>query len=234
MKYDAIMFDLDGTLLPMDNDEFLKGYCGLLYGAAKPYGYEQKSFLKALWQGVGAMVKNDGTCKNSDAFWKYMAENIGEQVYNHIEVFDNFYDGDFHKAKVFTQPNPLAREAVNLARTKANKVILATNPLFPEVGVRSRLSWLDLTIEDFDYVTNYDNSCFCKPNPAYYQDILKKYDLNAENCLMIGNNAQEDIEAAGACNMDTFLVTDNLINEGEIPDCKQGSFQDLIDFLKAL
>lgn len=30
MKITTVLFDLDGTLLPMDNDEFTKGYFKLL------------------------------------------------------------------------------------------------------------------------------------------------------------------------------------------------------------
>ena len=33
-----VLFDLDGTLLPMDLDEFIKGYFSLLAKKAMPYG----------------------------------------------------------------------------------------------------------------------------------------------------------------------------------------------------
>ena len=56
----AILFDLDGTLLPMDQEEFTNGYFKLLAAKMAPHGYEPKSLVDALWMGVGAMVKNDG------------------------------------------------------------------------------------------------------------------------------------------------------------------------------
>ena len=44
-------------------------------------------------------------------------------------------------------------------------------------------------------------------------------DLEPENCLMIGNDVQEDL-VAGQLGMKTFLVTDYLINRtGEEPRC---------------
>ena len=55
MKYQAIFFDLDGTLLPMDNDRFTLGYFHLLAQTAAPYGYEEKALVSALWQGVEAV-----------------------------------------------------------------------------------------------------------------------------------------------------------------------------------
>lgn len=233
MKYDAILFDLDGTLLPMDNDEFTKEYLALLARTAgAKCGYEPESFIAGMWKGVYAMVKNDGTCLNEKRFWDVVSGLLGKDIYDKIPVFDAFYTKEFHEAKAFTGPNPLAKEALRLAREKADKVILATNPLFPTVAVHSRLSWIGLGPEDFDWITDYTNSCTCKPNPAYYLEIAEKFSLDPKKCLMIGNNAQEDVEAAGAVGMSNYLVTDWLICKGEKPNCPQGSFADLIEYLK--
>lgn len=135
MKFDAILFDLDGTLLPMDNDTFTRGYFHLLAQTAAPYGYEESALISAMWKGVGAMVKNDGSRTNFDAFWDVFSQLQGPQVYDHMPVFDGFYGTEFRKAIAFTRPTPLAKQAVRLARQKAKRVILATNPLFPPQGV---------------------------------------------------------------------------------------------------
>ncbi len=229
----AILFDLDGTLLPMDYDRFARGYFHLLYEAAAPFGYEKESFLKAMMLGIGAMTKNDGKKTNADAFWDSFGAATGKDARHLIPHFEVFYETEFHKCKAFVGENPRAKEAVALARRKAEKVILATNPMFPPVGVRSRLSWLGLSPEDFDQVTDYETCHFCKPNPAYFTEILENEGLSPEHCLMIGNNVQEDTEAAAAAGIPGFLVTDCLMNEKDVlPDCPQGSFSDLINFLK--
>lgn len=235
MKYDAIMFDLDGTLLPMDNDVFIREYVSLLAQMAeKKCGYEKELFKKGMWMGVAAMMKNDGSCKNEDRFWNVSAQILGEGLHQYVSVFDEFYQNEFHETKAFTSPNPMAKQALEEARKKASKVILATNPLFPEVAVRTRMSWIGLKPEDFDWVTNYANSSTCKPNPQYYKDICEQFELDPAKCLMIGNNAQEDIEAAAAAGIAGFLIKDWLICEGELPDCPQGSFEDMLDYLKGL
>lgn len=235
MLYDAILFDLDGTLLPMDNDVFVKGYLHLLARTAAECGYpDERAFLKAMWKGVSDMVINDGSCLNEKVFWKSVAALLGDGIYEHISAFDAFYGNGFHEAKKYTGPNPLAKRALKLAREKGKKVILATNPLFPTVAVHARLSWIGLKPEDFDWITDYSNSCTCKPNPAYYLEIAEKFDLDPERCLMIGNNAQEDAQAAGSAGMNTYLVTDWLICEGDLPKCPQGSFSELIDYLERL
>lgn len=235
MKYEAILFDLDGTLLPMDYDTFLRGYLGLLAEHVAPLGYEKKALVATMWQGVAAMTANDGTRTNCEAFWQVFAGVFGEKCYDHIPVFDAFYSADFNKARAFTVPAPeKAREAVRLAREKAERVVLATSPLFPRVAVRSRLAWAGLSLEDFDLVTEYENSGTCKPNPAYYLEICKKLGLDPTKCLMIGNNVEEDITPSAAVGMDGFLMTDYLLAAGEIPPVPQGSFDDAIAFLRDL
>ena len=69
MSIKTILFDLDGTLLPMDQDLFVKYYLGLFAKKLAPLGYEEDSFYKAMWSGVSAMVKNDGSVSNDEAFW---------------------------------------------------------------------------------------------------------------------------------------------------------------------
>ena len=234
MKYEGIFFDLDGTLLPMDNDAFTKGYLGLLAQAVAPYGFEPKSMISAMWHGVAAMVKNDGSRTNDKAFWQVFAGLLGDFTYNHIADFDAFYTKEFHKAIAFTAPTELAAKAVSLARQKADKVVLATNPLFPRVAVNARLSWTGISPDAFDLITDYENSCYCKPSPTYYLDICEKMGVAPARCLMIGNNADEDVRAAQAAGLSTYLLTDCLIAAGELPETPKGSFPDLIEFLKAL
>lgn len=232
--YEAILFDLDGTLLPMDNDAYTKGYLGLLAREMMPHGYDPKALVSGMWKGVKAMVQNDGTRLNHERFWEVFSEEIGRDVTRDIPIFDRFYEQAFRETISLTAPTPLSRRAVELARKKAEKVVLATNPFFPPVAVKERMGFTGLYPEDFDYVTHYENSGTCKPNPAYYLEITKKLGLDPRRCLMIGNNAEEDIRAAQAVGMDTYLLTDCLIAEGEIPPCKSGTFEDLILFLEVL
>ena len=231
---DAILFDLDGTLLPMDYEVFTKGYLDLLAEAVAPYGYKKDQLLGAMWKGVGAMIKNDGKETNKDVFWRVFFGLLGENSYNDIPKFDEFYSNGFHKAKAFTQPNEMAKALVLAARTKAKKVILATNPFFPRVAVKARLEWCGLSLEDFDYITEYENSSYCKPNPKYYTEICEKLGLRPENCMMIGNNMQEDIVASKLLGMRTYLIEDCLIDDGEKVQTEQGSFAECIAFVNSI
>ncbi len=53
----AVLFDLDGTLLPMDQNEFTKGYFKLLAKKLSAFGYESDALAKNAWAGTAAMVR---------------------------------------------------------------------------------------------------------------------------------------------------------------------------------
>ena len=231
-KYEAILFDLDGTLLPMDNDVFVQTYMGLLTKKMAPHGYDGKLLISALWKGTGEMIKNDGSRTNGEVFWNYCEGVFGKKIYDDVPVFDSFYENEFHQTASVTFPNPLAKKVVALARENADRVILATNPFFPTVAVHSRLSWAKIEPECFDLITTYENSSFCKPNPAYYVEIAEKMGVDPKKCLMVGNNEIEDIAAVQSLGMDTFYLNDYPVCKGEGPETPKGSFEELIAFLQ--
>lgn len=228
----TVLFDLDGTLLPMELEEFTNTYFGLLAKQAAPYGYEPKSFIAAVWKGTGAMVKNDGSRSNADAFWQTFAAIYGEKALAQRPVFDAFYANEFNGARAATRPTPLAKRLVDGLRAKGVQVVLATNPLFPLVAVETRLGWLGLKGAGFAFITSYENSFYCKPNPRYFEEILKTIGKKPEECLMVGNDATEDL-AARDVGIETYLITDCLVDkEGkDLTDVPHGTFAQLFDYL---
>ena len=230
MKRQAILFDLDGTLLPMDLDRFVEGYFGFL---AKRFSeYEPKAFIAAVWKGTKAMMTNDGSMTNEQRFWSVFSGAMGPDVLGREEDFVDFYATDFHKAKVFTGENPLAKQMIDLAHERAETVILATNPMFPPCGVASRLSWIGLSPADFDYITTYDNCSYCKPSAAYYRQICEWLSLEPENCLMVGNDLQEDGVGASQIGMPVHIVTDSLITHGlNLSEWNHSTFAELDQYI---
>ena len=129
----------------------------------------------------------------------------------------------------------MAAQTVRSIKKMGLRTVLATNPIFPAAATESRIRWAGLRPEDFELYTTYENSCFCKPNPDYYRDILKKMNITAEECLMVGNDVTEDM-VAKTLGMKVFLLTDCLINKNgkNIDDYPNGSFEQLTDFIKNL
>lgn len=235
MSITAVLFDLDGTLLPMDNDEFTKAYFKLLSANMAKYGYEPKELIDAVWVGTAAMVKNKGDKSNEAAFWEKFGEIYGEKGIKDKPLFDEFYRTDFQKLKDFCGYSEKAAETVRSLKEKGYTVALATNPIFPAYATESRIRWAGLEPSDFVLYTTYENISCCKPNPDYYTEILKRLSLSPADCLMVGNDAREDM-IAESLGTKVFLLTDCLINKEnkDLSRYPQGSFSDLTDYIKTL
>ena len=231
----AILFDLDGTLLPMNTGEFIKEYFSLLGKRMIEFGYDPIQFKTGMWSGVEAAIRNDGTMFNEERFWFVLNGYMGRDCREDSAVFEDFYRSEYHQAKAVCGFNPLAAEAVKLARKKAEKVILATSPLYPLIAIEGRLSWAGLKPEEFDLVTTYDTERFCKPNPAYYADIIERFGYKPEECVMIGNDEYEDIWGAAKAGIEGYLVTDDLIpSEKYSHTGLRGTFAEMLEWLRQL
>lgn len=233
MSITTVLFDLDGTLLPMDQEIFVKAYFGGLAKRLAPHGYEAKALIDGIWKGTAAMVKNDGSKRNEDAFWDTFTALFGEKAKTDTPHFDAFYRENFDNVAASCGYSPKAREVIDLLKENGIRTVLATNPIFPAIATEKRMRWAGLSPDDFAYYTTYENSCHSKPNPDYYRDILSHLDLSPEECIMVGNDVEEDMVAA-KLGMRVFLLTDCLIsrNATDISQYPHGGFDDLIDYLK--
>lgn len=231
---DTILFDLDGTLLPMEQEAFIRAYVTQLCRRYVPCGYDKDQIVKALWAGTGAMVQNDGTCANEARFWSAFDALLGDTSVIR-ETIPSFYREEFDDVRAVVAPTDLPRRIVDTLRGKGYDLILATNPLFPPAGVQTRLSWVGLTPEDFSLVTHYENSTYCKPDLGYYREILEKTGKEASRCRMVGNNPLDDLSAE-KLGMEVFFVTDFAENEQGLPTegYPQGSLADVLSWAEAL
>ena len=229
----AVFFDLDGTLLPMDQDVFVRDYMTRLAGYLAPHGYDPQKLLGAIWNGTGAMVQNDGSRTNEAVFWESFCGAFGAEARKDEPLFEAFYQDAFQKVQASCGFNPMSLEVIRFLQDKGIRRILATNPLFPRIATHSRVRWAGLDPADFEWITTYENASYCKPNPDYYREILAKMELEPQACIMVGNDAVEDL-AAAQLGMDVFLLTDCLINKknADLSGYPQGSMADLMQYLK--
>jgi len=232
---DTILFDLDGTLLQYGQTAFIGAYFGELKKVFVKMGLDAELSIKGIWVGTKAMVLNDGTVLNIERFWRAFSEYLrltDEQLKSVESACDRFYTNEFNTVKSVVTPSDIPERLVRTMASKGYGIVLATNPMFPECAVESRLAWTGLEIRDFQLVTHYANSTFCKPNPGYYREILAKIKKTPQQCLMVGNNPAEDM-SAGLLGIETFLVTGYMENEAnmDITAFRRGTLADLEAFL---
>lgn len=231
----ALLFDLDGTLLPMDTYAFAEHYMKLLLKAFGDF-YGDKRIQQWTVEGVEAMLRNT-TELNRDAFFTPLIANTGISA----EEFENkllpFYSTVYPTLRDIycARPEKKAVQAVHMARKKGLKTVLSTNPLFPRVAVEARIRWAGLEMEDFDEITTYETYRAAKPRPEYFRQILETIKLTPEECVMVGNDCKDDLPA-GALGIGTFWLTEFPLNfEGQEPvfDFK-GGYEQLLDWIKEL
>lgn len=228
----AVLFDLDGTLLPLDQDIFAKNYFSYLTETVLPHFADAKKVIKIMLAGMDAMVKNDGSKTNKEVFFETAAAMGGESLCKEPLLF-GYYDGLYLKLKADCRPTADSKKIVSLCKNAGLRTVLATNPIFPAEATIKRMGWTGLSPDDFEFITAFENSRFCKPNIKYYEEILGKLGLSAEECLMVGNDVDEDM-IAKKLGMKVFLLSDCIVNREnkDISEYPNGSFAELEEFLK--
>lgn len=233
MSVKAVLFDLDGTLLPMDQDVFIKAYFKGIAARLASRGYAPEALIAAIWKGTAAMINNNGAKTNEAVFWDTFTGIFGERAREDEPYFEEFYKTDFDKVRSVCGFEPNAAALVRKLKADGACVVLATNPIFPAIATESRIRWAGLEPEDFELYTTYENISFSKPNPEYYGEIARRLGVAPEECLMVGNDVGDDMVAA-TLGMQVFLLTDNLINktENDISNYPNGGFAELMRYIE--
>lgn len=228
-----IFYDLDGTLLPMEMDEFMKCYFYNISVKMASHGYDPDKLPEHIWTGTKAMVINDGSKTNEEAFWECFEklENVDE---DDKKLFEDFYANEFDKVRESCGYNEKVPKLIATVRDMGLNQVLATNPLFPQIATQKRAAWAGINVDDFLDYTTYENCHYCKPNPKYYEELLTKLGMKAEETLMIGNDVEEDMNAASSLGMKVFLVTDHVLNpkNRDIDAYPHGDFDDALAYIK--
>ena len=119
--YRAIFFDLDGTLLPMELDEFLGAYFEAIAGFVARQGLDAKAFSAGLKAGIGAMASHDDGRTNHEAYWEAFFRHADADAVAWEELLTEFYEHEFGAIGEGFQPNPAAARAIETLAAKATR-----------------------------------------------------------------------------------------------------------------
>lgn len=232
--FKAILFDLDGTLLPVDTDLFLQEYLQLLSKYTASY-MEPEPFVAKLMEATFHMIADTNPHKtNEQVFIEKFFTLTGLDPEVMMPVFESFYAKKFCQLEKVCEKNPWAPKLVEQAM-KLGKVVIATNPVFPLTAIKERLRWIGIADTPFDLITSYETMHFCKPHLEYYREILDRIGVKPQACLMVGNDVDEDL-VARKLGMKTFLVEPYLINRTgrDFETDFRGTLEDCLNLLVEL
>jgi FMN phosphatase YigB (HAD superfamily) len=207
----AVLFDMDGTLVPVDINEFLPRYVGLLW---KRFAHlvPQEKFAESLWGATGAMVRSQDTSRTMyDVFWQDFSARLGIEPDELKPVVGDFYETEFPQLKGSMVPDPRARQVVTAALNQGYEVVLATTPIFPGTAIIERARWGNIHDLPWKIITAYEEMHSSKPNPQYYSEVLARIGRKPDECVMVGNDTRDDL-VAGTIGMRTFLADELILD----------------------
>lgn len=148
------------------------------------------------------------------------------------ERFNQFYLNEFDQIRVAVTPNVSVQKAVKLLKEKGYRLVIATNPMFPKIAIEKRIEWTGCDRNDFEYVTSFEKNHYCKPQLKFYEEVVNDCGLNPSECLMVGNDINEDM-IVSKLNMSTYLITNHVIQNASIPDTVtySGDYNDFYQFV---
>jgi len=234
----AVLLDLDDTLLGNDINQFLGRYFPLV-ARHMSHLMEPEEFVRHLLSSTQVMMTDgDPERTNQDVFWADFCARTGLERDALEPTIDAFYRTEFSNLRRATERRPEAAELVQYCFEAGFKVAIATNPVFPREAINQRLEWAGVGVGDFAYelVTAYENMHATKPSTRYYQEILTVLDVAPEHGLMVGDDWENDIIPASKLGLATFWVADQEVRAPDQTDAvvdAQGSLADLLSLMKS-
>jgi FMN phosphatase YigB (HAD superfamily) len=211
---DAILFDLDNTLIHFDENEFFKRYMRSLAPRFSDI-WTFEPFYSRMIESVQALLKNDGSRTNAERFMDHFAAGHEPLRASLWDRFEAFYATEFDSLRELVTVREGVVAVLSSLEAYGVRMVIASNPVWPLSVQRKRLAWAGLVDFSFDLITHIENMGFCKPNTGYYREIAGRLEVAPEACLMVGNDPVNDMAAAGA-GMRTYLIRD-VRQDGSLP-----------------
>lgn len=179
------LIDLDGTLLQAQPVVFF--WLNIFYilknflPVVGPVGV-----FRILLPSVKHLIRNPHShLSNFESLVAQLQILSGKNLESHLW---DFYRKDFPKLGRFCSPILPAQKAMQRLKNQGHTLYLTTNAIWPEEAVLLRLQWAGLDPHLFSGITHSQNWHACKPSVKYYQEVLARWNLKAENCVLIGDS----------------------------------------------
>ena len=202
----AVLFDIDNTLILFNEHKFMEGYLPSVFKEFSDI-LEQEEFFMRIMNATKQVAMNNGEIPNDEYFLRIFSQGKDWSYSDIWGRFENYYDTKFESFKSVVEPAPGAGELFSEIKRKNLKIVLASNPLWPENVQLMRAEWAGFKDCNFAFVSHISNMRYCKPDVKFFEHICDEIDTAPEHCLMVGNDEIQDMSAKTA-GMKTFLTFD--------------------------
>lgn len=239
MRYDAVFWDLYGTLADIHTDEnqpsLWKRMAGFAAsrGACYAPGELKAAYLRAVGEAEAALRLRDrdipGACPEIDlapVFARLYAEKgVAADPALPAETAWAFRQASTSHLRLYAG----AKELLTALRERG-KVILLSNA--QNLFTRPELALLGIA-ELFDGIYISSEAGFKKPDPRFFRLALEREGLDPGRCLMIGNDPRCDGEGAAVVGMDRWVIR-SALSPRELPEGYDQEGMDLKKLKKLL
>ncbi|MCD7818724.1 MAG: HAD family hydrolase [Lachnospiraceae bacterium] len=214
--YDAVVFDLDGTLLDTLRD--LADSANVILGRYGMPQYDQEDIRRFVGNGIPRLIQRvvpDGE-KNPD--------------YMHVlQDFNSYYEEHCMDA---TEPYPGIPLLISRLRRDGCQTAIVSNKADFAVKKLSRVYFGD----QIDVAVGEREGCRRKPEPDSVWQALRELNVPLERAVYVGDS-EVDIQTAKNAGIDCIIVTwgfrsrDFLLSQGADPERMASNVKELIPLL---
>jgi putative hydrolase of the HAD superfamily len=233
-RYKHLLFDLDGTLW-----DFRKASFDSLASLFKDAGLKDKGI--ADFESFHRIFKQI----NEDLWAYYRRGEMSREVLSnkrfqlalaHFGIDDpslSHWFGEEYLARSTQEDHtfPEAKEVLSILRKRTYRMHILTNGFFQvqqEKMLRSGLRPF------FELILSSEEVGIGKPEPAFFDAAMKRIKANSEECLMIGDDLDSDIEGARRAGIDQVWFRCTTTGDNPLEDVATHricSLSELIDLL---
>ncbi|MBD3192687.1 MAG: HAD hydrolase-like protein [Candidatus Heimdallarchaeota archaeon] len=242
MTISKILFDMDSTIIAIDEENFTRHYFRLLAERSfpdLPLAVISKTIMDAT---KTVMIQSIPEELTMETFMREMSPRLQQSPENLFEIFMEFYQNHFDDLKSYIRPADGAKTVIQTCFDQGYDVVIATTPVFPEIPIKKRLLWGDVLDFDYKLITHAENMHYSKPLAEYYLEIIDMLGCEVKECIMVGNEFIGDIVAPAKIGMKTFYcpretVVDEMLRKiqkeyGDIEPTYQGTLHDFEELVK--
>ena len=220
--YKNYLFDLYGTLVDVNTNEW-KTY--LWTKMAELYNFEganykpmelKKAYFKQVEEEKKLVQAENPTFTNIDIrIEKVFADLLRNKGIEPPVMFGEYTAKAFRVISTkYIKLYDGVEDLLDSLRKAGKKVYLLTNAqrwfTAPEIKM--------LGLEDkFDGIVISSDEYTCKPDKAFYNIILQRYNLDPKETIMIGNDCKTDILGSYNAGLDSLYIHTNISPEVSIP-----------------